>query len=123
RPMRTTPAQPDVGELRTGHALRGRYQSGSELQEVARRFGAAALDRRLLEALAWASYIVGMELPGLRSLLAGLSLDLDDEGPAAADRQALAEHTLVVSDHDRRTGQLAIDGILAAASGEGRTLV
>lgn len=137
RPMRATPARPDAGELRAGHALRVRYRCGSELQELARRHGAAGLDRRLLEGLACTSYVVGMELPGLRSLLAGLSLNLDDYGLAhdgghvdddrstTLDEQAPAQPesvTVVVRDHDLRTGQLTIDGLFAAPMGHSRTL-
>jgi NAD(P)-dependent dehydrogenase (short-subunit alcohol dehydrogenase family)/acyl dehydratase len=109
RAMRATPAEPGVHELSSGHALRGEYATGPGLDELAARFGAGALDRGLLEGLAWASYVVGMELPGLRSLFAGLVLALDDESRTTAeDRQ-----TLVVRDYDERTGALALDGALA----------
>ena len=115
--MRTTPAEPLLSELRAGHSLRGEYATGPELDVLARRFGAGALDRRLLEGLAWASYVVGMELPGLRSLFAGLTLGVDEQ---SADVQA--GHALVLRDHDERTGQLKIAGALAAPPGAGRTL-
>jgi NAD(P)-dependent dehydrogenase (short-subunit alcohol dehydrogenase family)/acyl dehydratase len=118
--MRVVPAEPRACELRTGHTLRGGYASGPGLREIARRFGAAALDQRLLEGLAWASYVVGMELPGLRSLLAGLALEADGASTTGQDGQTLDGHALVVGEHDERTGQLTIDGILATRRAGGR---
>jgi NAD(P)-dependent dehydrogenase (short-subunit alcohol dehydrogenase family)/acyl dehydratase len=111
-PMRTTPAEPHAPELRAGHALRTEYATGAELDALARHFGAGALHSGLLEGLAWASYVVGMELPGLHSLFAGLTLGADDESAFDGGGQAL-----VVRDYDERTGQLTIDGVLAAPSG------
>jgi NAD(P)-dependent dehydrogenase (short-subunit alcohol dehydrogenase family)/acyl dehydratase len=115
--MRTTPAERPTSELRAGYELRGEYRTGPELGVLARRFGAGALDPRLLEGLAWASYVVGMELPGLNSLFAGLRLGVEDQST-----EVDAGHALVVRDHDERTGQLTVAGTLAASSGEGRTL-
>lgn len=115
--MRTTPAQPGARELSPHHVLRGGYAAGPELDAIASRFGAGMLDPRLLEGLAWASYVVGMELPGLHSLFAGLVLALDDGSPTERHRQ-----TLVVRDSDKRTGQIAVDGTLAARPGGGRIL-
>jgi NAD(P)-dependent dehydrogenase (short-subunit alcohol dehydrogenase family) len=116
-PMRRTPAEPSPSELTPGYALRGEYATGPELDAIARRFDAGALDSRLLEGLAWASYVVGMQLPGLRSLFAGLTLGVDRDKGADDSGQ-----TLVIRDHDERTGQLTIDGALAARAGGGRTL-
>jgi NAD(P)-dependent dehydrogenase (short-subunit alcohol dehydrogenase family)/acyl dehydratase len=113
RSMRATPAEPSVCELRTGHTLRGRYEGAPELREIARRLDAGALDPRLLEGLAWTSYVVGMELPGVRSLLAGIVLDVDSQSKTAAGGAMPGEHSLAVGDHDERTGQLTIDGSLA----------
>jgi NAD(P)-dependent dehydrogenase (short-subunit alcohol dehydrogenase family)/acyl dehydratase len=115
--MRATPAERLTSELRAGYELRGEYATGPGLDALAARFGAAALDPRLLEGLAWASYVVGMELPGLNSLFAGLRLGVDDDSTSVEPGQAL-----VVRDHDERTGQLTVAGTLAARSGEGRTL-
>ncbi len=115
--MRATPAERPTSELRAGYELRGEYAAGPELDALARRFGAGALDPRLLEGLAWASYVVGMELPGLNSLFAGLRLGVDEESTSVGQGQAL-----VVRDHDERTGQLTVAGALAARSGAGRTL-
>jgi NAD(P)-dependent dehydrogenase (short-subunit alcohol dehydrogenase family) len=114
-PMRTAPAEPSASELGAGHTLRGEYTAGPELAALALHLGAGALDQRLLEGLAWASYVVGMEIPGLHSLFAGLTLGVDDE--AHGDGAAIS-----VRDHDERTGQITIDGALAPRSGAGRAL-
>ena len=116
-PMRTTPAEPSPSELTPGYALQGEYATGPEIDALARRLGTGALDPRLLEGLAWASYVVGMQLPGLHSLFAGLTLGVDGEKGTDGSGQ-----TLVIRDHDERTGQLTIDGALAARAGGGRTL-
>jgi NAD(P)-dependent dehydrogenase (short-subunit alcohol dehydrogenase family)/acyl dehydratase len=116
-PMRATPAEPHASELRAGFTVRGAYTTGPELDVLAGRFGADALDRPLLEGLAWASYVVGMELPGLNSLFAGLRLGVDSDSADMDEGQAL-----ILRDHDERTGQLTIAGALAARSGIGRTL-
>ncbi len=116
-PMRTTPADLLASELSSGFELRGEYAASPDLDVLARGFGASALDPRLLEGLAWASYVVGMELPGLHSLFAGLVLAVGSEDAEANDGQ-----TLIVRDHDERTGQLTVAGTLAAKAGAGRTL-
>jgi NAD(P)-dependent dehydrogenase (short-subunit alcohol dehydrogenase family) len=116
RPMRTTAAEPSPTELSAGHTLRGEYETGRELGALARRLGAGALDPRLRDGLAWASYVVGMELPGLHSLFAGVALAVDGETGIGCRGE-----TLVVRDHDERTGQLTIDGTLATR-GSGRVL-
>lgn len=117
RPLRTTPAEPRASDLSAGHGLRGEYATGPKLAALALRFGAGALDPRLLEGLAWASYVVGMEFPGLHSLFAGLALGVDGKSQTEDSGQ-----TLVVREHDERTGQLTIDAALALRSGGGRAL-
>jgi polyketide synthase PksN len=112
--MRAAPAEPTEGELRAGRVVRGRYAAGPALEALAGRFSAVALDRRLLEGLAWTSYVVGMELPGLHSLFAGATLGVFESEAADGGVQ-----TLVVRDHDERTGQLTIDGTLATRIGGG----
>ena len=105
-PMRETPAETSASELRAGHSIRGGYVARPGLDDLAKALGAGAVDPRLLEGLAWASYVVGMELPGLRSLFAGITLVVEDA-------QGSPGYTLVVRDHDERTGQLTIDGALS----------
>jgi NAD(P)-dependent dehydrogenase (short-subunit alcohol dehydrogenase family)/acyl dehydratase len=129
-PMRATPATRPASELAPGHAVRAEYEAGPGLRAIARALGAEALNPRLLEGLAWSSYVVGMELPGLDSLFAGLVLALGDGGAlldgapldgARADGAVLsAGQTLVLRDRDERTGQLTVEGILAPRSGAGR---
>lgn len=110
--MRAAPAEPSAAELQAGRELHCGYTTGPELDALAQGFGASALDRRLLEGLAWTSYVVGMELPGLDSLFAGLTLVVGEQTGERAGRQRL-----VVSDHDERSGQLSIDGVLASEHG------
>jgi NAD(P)-dependent dehydrogenase (short-subunit alcohol dehydrogenase family)/acyl dehydratase len=120
RAMRVTPVEADLAELGVGYTLAGRYSSGAELSALAERLGAGALDPRLLEGLAWASYTVGMELPGLHSLLAGFTLALEeqpdgterDDGPGAPRAPRPGEHRLSVRAYDERTGQLTIAATL-----------
>jgi NAD(P)-dependent dehydrogenase (short-subunit alcohol dehydrogenase family)/acyl dehydratase len=125
--MRMAPAEPSEAELAGARKLFGRYEPGSALRALAGRLGADALDPRLLAGLGWASYVVGMELPGLRSLLAGLTLEADGDrpvaGPGAADGLGAADHTLTVRERDDRTGQLTIEGALASVDRTGRALV
>jgi NAD(P)-dependent dehydrogenase (short-subunit alcohol dehydrogenase family) len=134
QPMRSAPAEPRASDLSAGHTLRGEYAAGGELSTLARNLDAGALDPRLLEGLAWASYVVGMEIPGLHSLFAGLTLDVDGEarlGGQLGGGEELASRddtdvdgnaTISVRDHDERTGQLTIDGALAVGSGCHRAL-
>jgi NAD(P)-dependent dehydrogenase (short-subunit alcohol dehydrogenase family)/acyl dehydratase len=111
-PMRETPAEPSSAELSEGHSLRGSYASRLGLDDLARGLGAGAIDSRLLEGLAWASYVVGMELPGLHSLFAGVTLVASDE-----QHEDASGYRLTLRDHDERTGQLAIEGALGAVRG------
>jgi NAD(P)-dependent dehydrogenase (short-subunit alcohol dehydrogenase family)/acyl dehydratase len=111
--MRLMPAQPSLDELSPGLSIHGSYRTGPQLASLAGRFGAAPLDRALLEGLAWASYVVGMELPGRHSLLAGITIRscADHAEPRAAG------HVVGLSEHDRRTGQLVLDGRLRSDVG------
>jgi NAD(P)-dependent dehydrogenase (short-subunit alcohol dehydrogenase family) len=106
RTMRTVPAVPDLGESAWRSNIAISYHDTPELDELADRLGAVALEPRLLRALAWSSYVVGMEIPGLHSLLGGVSLGL--VGHAAGERGA----GLRVRDVDERTGRVAIDSTL-----------
>ncbi|HEX3693497.1 MAG TPA: SDR family NAD(P)-dependent oxidoreductase [Solirubrobacteraceae bacterium] len=113
-PMRVTPAEPSASQLQAGHVVRSDYLARThELEALARSLGAEGLDRSLLVGLAWASYVVGMELPGLHSLFAGLTLETDPSPQGAAPGQ-----TLAIRDHDPRTGRLMLDGRLAASQAE-----
>ncbi len=111
-PMRDTPADVELAAVAAGDEVAGEYGAGAELAELARRWDAQALDPGLLEALAWSSYVVGMELPGLRSLLAGLRLS--SPGSAAPGP---ARHRIRVVQADPRTGRLLLEGRLAGPAG------
>ncbi len=108
RPMRTVPADPAPDELLGGASFVGRYTPTGELAALARDWGAASLHPALLEGLAWASYVVGMEIPGRHSLLAGVTLAAVPAAPATP--AGVAFHRVTVGDHDPRTGQLVLDG-------------
>jgi NAD(P)-dependent dehydrogenase (short-subunit alcohol dehydrogenase family)/acyl dehydratase len=128
RAMRARPAEPSAEEMVAGQALAVEYAAGAELNAIARRLRAGALDPRLLEGLAWASYVVGMELPGLRSLFAGLALEIAEqsrqdgyEGPNGSDHGGVG-CTLGVLAHDERTGQITIESTFASREGAGLAL-
>ena len=61
------PVESDLAELGVGYALAGQYSSGAELSALAERLGAGALDPRLLEGLAWASYTVARRVGSWQS--------------------------------------------------------
>lgn len=103
--MTQAPLAPTEDQLAPGSYRAGGYRTGPELAVLAQRFGAGDLSQELLEALAWSSYAVGMQVPGLHSLLAGITL-------VACQRGTAAGQTLRVRDYDARTGQLVLDGAL-----------
>jgi NAD(P)-dependent dehydrogenase (short-subunit alcohol dehydrogenase family)/acyl dehydratase len=114
--MRLTAAEPGPGELEPGLSVRGSYSAGPELGTLARRLGAEALDPALLEGLAWASYVVGMVLPGRHSLLAGFTVVASTETTGSGP----AHHSISVREHDVRTGQLVLDCALWDRAGSVR---
>ena len=118
--MRVLAADPDVVGLAPGHTIAGEYSPAPELEQIARRFGAEALDPRLLEGLAWVSYVVGMELPGRHGLFSGVTLALS-EPPArelpSAPELAPARHRITLRDRDERAGALVLDGTLYDRAG------
>jgi NAD(P)-dependent dehydrogenase (short-subunit alcohol dehydrogenase family)/acyl dehydratase len=110
-PMRSTPAEPSADEPLGGLEAQSAYATRAELRALAAELGAERLDPALLEGLAWASYAVGMEVPGLHSLFSGVTLAvLGPGGPASGQ-------SLRVRDHDARTGRLVADGTLYDAAG------
>ena len=116
--MRALPAHVADGDVQVGTEVGSAYAPGPELAELARSWGAGDLDPRLLAALAWASYVVGMELPGLHSLFAGVKLSVDPVSDAPA---RIVAHWVRVRDHDTRTGQLFLEG--GIHDGEGSVAV
>jgi NAD(P)-dependent dehydrogenase (short-subunit alcohol dehydrogenase family)/acyl dehydratase len=109
-PMRSAPAEPERSELTPGATTGGAYVTRTkELQELAAALGAGRLDPALLEGLAWASYVVGMEVPGMHSLFSAVTLTaLAPRAPGAP----AVRHSLGVREHDPRTGRILIDGTL-----------
>ncbi len=82
--QRTTPAEPP---LEPGYAVAGAWSPGPELGQIAAALGADRVEPVLLEGLAWASYVVGMEVPGLNSLFSGLTLALEADASGAGRRE------------------------------------
>ena len=105
--MRARPARVADVDVQVGSEVSSAYSPGPELAELARSWDAGELDPRLLAALAWASYLVGMELPGLHSLFAGVKLSVDPVSGAPAQ---VVDQWARVRDHDSRTGQLFLEG-------------
>jgi NAD(P)-dependent dehydrogenase (short-subunit alcohol dehydrogenase family)/acyl dehydratase len=101
RPIRTEPNDPPAPP-QAGDVIAGAYAAGG--------LPGSALAPALAEALAWASYVVGMEAPGLHGVFAALKLSLAGEG---ARTGAYALH---VADYDPRTARLLLTGALDAAS-------
>jgi NAD(P)-dependent dehydrogenase (short-subunit alcohol dehydrogenase family) len=101
QPMREVPAATDLAAVAAFAVL---YRSAPELEVLAQRFGAGAIERRLLRGMAWASYVVGMEVPGMHGLLGGFSLAL-----GAADGSAGVAR---IQDVDARTGRIVLESTL-----------
>ncbi len=97
-------------------ALGGPYTAGDELHTLADRLGAGQLDPALREGIGWASYLVGMAMPGFDGLCAAVDLTAEGTGSGSAVRG----HALV-RDHDPRTERRLIEGVLLDESGEVRT--
>ena len=116
REMRSAPSDVDPQELGSADTVSGRFASGPELLELAGELGARALDVSLLEGLAWASYVVGMELPGRHGLFSALTL-----GRVGAQAAApAAGYRVTVRAYDPRGRQLLLDGVLGDRSGTPR---
>jgi NAD(P)-dependent dehydrogenase (short-subunit alcohol dehydrogenase family) len=108
--MRRQPADPEPSTFAAGVTHHGDFATADDLAALAAELGAGGIGRGLLDGLAWASYVVGMELPGLHSLLSGVTLEVDPPGHGA-------RYTVAVRRHDPRTGQLDLDGTLVDAAG------
>ncbi|MGH2851413.1 MAG: SDR family NAD(P)-dependent oxidoreductase [Solirubrobacteraceae bacterium] len=122
RPMRTEPADVAIAALPDEHLLVGEYRADTaELRELARAAGAPTLHSGLLEGLAWASYVVGMELPGRHGLFSAVTLSAEDLD--ASSRDHAARQVIRVADRDERTGRLELEGALLAQSGARRSRI
>ena len=101
QPMREAPAATGLDAVDAFAVL---YRSAPELEELAQRFGAGAVEPRLLRGMAWSSYVVGMEVPGMHGLLGGFSLALHDaDGGAGVAR---------IRDVDTRTGRIVLESTI-----------
>lgn len=108
-PARTSPASDPLASLRRDGPHAVDYRVGPGLQALAERLGAGSLPEGLRNGLGWASYIAGMELPGLHGLLTGVNLTL---APAA---RAMNGAVFALRDVDERTGRIVV---MSALSGE-----
>ena len=110
RPMRTEPfdlpALPEVGET-----VAGAYAAEASLSAIASMLGAGALAPALLEALAWASYVVGMEMPGRHGVFGAVKLAAGEGGSGAG------AYAIRVAERDPRTDHLVLTGAFEPAGG------
>jgi NAD(P)-dependent dehydrogenase (short-subunit alcohol dehydrogenase family) len=109
RPSRSSPATDTPASPGWGDPQAVDYHVRPELQALADRIGAGSLPKELLNGLAWASYVAGMEVPGLYGLLTGVSLRLS---PAA---RGVDGGMFAPKDFDERTGRIVV---MSALSGE-----
>jgi len=103
RPSRSSPATDALaspGPDDPHHAVD--YRVGPELQALADQLGTASLADGLRNGLAWASYVAGMEVPGLHGLLTGVKLTL---APAARGASGAVFALRAVDD---RTGRVVV---------------
>jgi NAD(P)-dependent dehydrogenase (short-subunit alcohol dehydrogenase family) len=87
------------------------YHVSPGLQALADHFGAGSLPEGLRNGLAWASYIAGMEVPGLHGLLTGVNLTL---APAA---RGMNGAVFALRDVDERTGRVVVMSTLPGETG------
>ncbi|MCA1682478.1 MAG: SDR family NAD(P)-dependent oxidoreductase [Actinobacteria bacterium] len=120
RAMRSTPAEPDLTALTAGEAIAGGYRTTPELGQLAGDLGAGSLHPALLDGLAWASYVVGMELPGRHGLFSAVTLTA--AGGPTRGAGAAAGHTVTVRQYDPRSAQVLVDGALRDEAGDVRCL-
>lgn len=114
-----TPATEMPG-IAPGLELASSYRTGSELQELARRFGADGLDPCLLAGIAWASCVVGMTIPDFDGLCAAVTIV--SEAPIDGPDAGAARQWLRLRDYDERTDCLVIEGVLADEAGSALSL-
>ncbi len=75
---RLEPAEWDLGDIDPGLRVSGHYRANASLvQELRRRWNITA-EPLVAETLLWASYFVGMELPGRTALFFSLALDFEE---------------------------------------------
>lgn len=108
-PQRRQPATRRPEEIVAGVEAAGGYTCDRPaLRELAQRWG---VDERFTLALAWSSYLVGMELPGEVALFSKLVLNFPE---TAADRGEL-RHRVAIQSVDSRIGRARIEVALESA--------
>jgi len=112
---RPQPAVLDAHDLRLGREITARYETGGLPDGYTAPNGLLPVQARVLGLC---SYLVGMELPGLRSLLGGLRLASTGGVPGGSLR-----HRVRVEQADPRTGRLVLDGILVGGGGAVRASI
>ena len=111
-------------ELRAGMEFSEEYTPDlAELRALADRHGAGQVPDAVLTALAWSSWVAGMQMPGRDGLFAGLLLAVDGDAPSP-----IGPTRIQVRDVDSRTGAVTVDasssgGPLGSAEAELRTFV
>jgi acyl dehydratase len=103
-----------------GDATTGTYRPGHELVTLGRRFGAETLHPALLDGIGWASYAVGMGMPGFQGLCAAVAVTTAND--EVSRDEPCARAWLLVRDHDERTERRLVDGVLSDSSGTPRTV-
>lgn len=98
-----------AGDAPEGGDVRDEFRAGPELQTLARRLGAEALHPALLHGIAWASYAVGMGMPGFHGLCAAVAVAVSTDSGSPRPRRAR-----IVRD-DNRTGERVIEAVLGGA--------
>lgn len=114
-PLATEPANRGLDELSLGTEVVGGYSPQRELvSALALRWPHAVANVGItwLTAMAWSSFLAGMELPGKHGLLCRVRLRID---PAASS--TAVSYTARAVDIDRRFGIMTVTGELHAASG------
>jgi NAD(P)-dependent dehydrogenase (short-subunit alcohol dehydrogenase family) len=124
--VRTEPADPDDKEVAEG-AARGKYwPDQTALTALVRRFGISerACGQLQLSCLLWSSYLIGMELPGLRSLFSKLALAFQEsDGRRAAPLSYEAKAISVNAFGSLRSELRLFSGEQLVAHGESRAFV
>ena len=75
-PLRSAPASPSIESLQAGHELCARHSTGAVPAEY---LAGGRLHPIQARVLALCSYVIGMEMPGLRSLFTRLQLDFSTD--------------------------------------------
>ncbi|MFM8285231.1 MAG: SDR family NAD(P)-dependent oxidoreductase, partial [Planctomycetaceae bacterium] len=113
---RTSPVERRLGDLIAGTELGGVWHA----PEPPAEFLSASVGPLAARVLGLCSYLIGMEIPGLRSLFTRLRLEFAPEGPEGADRDSPLIYRLRVNRFERQVRILDLD--LEVASRSGRIL-